>query len=143
MLYLISTPCNKPADLTLCTWSFFLVNPFTHCSEVYYKPTNYNSTPGSNGYAFRHTKPASVANTTAQPWQVYPNPATVSLTVNNPVTNSADRYSIKNVLGQIVADGSLVVGTHEINVSSLTDGNYIISVYKEGVPTGNTMFVKN
>ena len=141
MLYLISTPCNKPADLTLCTWSFFLVNPFTHCSEVYYKPTNYNSTPGSNGYAFRHTKPASVANTTAQPWQVYPNPATVSLTVNNPGTK-AGRYDVIDMLGRTVLQGSLQPGAQSIDINAQISGKYIINMYLDEVRAYNAVFLK-
>ncbi len=74
--------------------------------------------------------------------RVYPNPTNDHLTVENPASNSADRYSIKNVLGQIVLDGNLVSGEQDIDVSHLVEGNYIISVYKGGIQSGNTMFVK-
>ncbi len=137
----ISTPCNKPADLTLCAWSFFLVNPFTHCSEVYYKTSTYNPTPGSNGYAFRHTKPASVTNTIALPWQVYPNPATLSLTVNNPGTKGG-RYEIIDMLGRSELQGSLQPGVQAIDISTLKPGSYIINMYQEGVRQYNSVFVK-
>ncbi len=130
-----STPCNNVSDISLIAW--------TDAGNINYKMTQFI---GPNGYNFRTTHGGTTASPPSAITQdrlaIYPLPANDHITIDNPASNNADRYSIKNVLGQIVADGSLVLGKQKVNVSSLTDGNYIISVFREGVPAGNTMFVK-
>ena len=54
----------------------------------------------------------------------------------------ADRYSIKNVLGQEMMNGLLARGEQKIDLNTIAPGNYLISFYKEGAPAGNKMFVK-
>jgi hypothetical protein len=73
---------------------------------------------------------------------IYPNPASDYITLSNPVGINAGRYNIKNVLGQIVLDGSLAAGNNDIDVSRLVEGNYIINAYQEGAPVYNAVFVK-
>src|SRR6185437_11359169 len=91
----------------------------------------------------RNVSPAEVPGATATGvLHIYPNPAADALTVDNPADIAADRYSIKDVLGQTVKDGSLVTGTQELSLLRMVPGNYIISMYKAGVPVGNKMFVK-
>jgi hypothetical protein len=63
------------------------------------------------------------------------------LTVSN--AENAQRYSIVNVLGQVMLEGSIAVQKQDINVSALPAGSYIIHLYKDGRTTAHKMFVKD
>ncbi len=91
----------------------------------------------------RNTTGVPFVSTPKEELRIYPNPATTSITISNPTSINADRYSIKNLLGQIVLDGSMNTGTQNVDISTLANGSYIISLYREGNPCGNKMFVKN
>src|SRR6185312_7351510 len=76
----ISVPCNYVDDISLVAW--------THNGNIYYKTTPYL---GGTGFAFRKS-PAGVASTTATGvLNIYPNPASDALTVDNPADVAADR----------------------------------------------------
>ncbi len=91
----------------------------------------------------RNTTGVPFVSTPKEELRIYPNPATTSITISNPTSINADRYSIKNLLGQIVLDGSMNNGTQNVDVGTLPSGSYIVSLYNEGNPCGNKMFVKN
>ncbi len=135
----ISTPCNNPADQTLCTWSLF--NITSGLSDVYYKTSLYNPSPGSNGYSYKHSKPALISNTTTPQWQVYPNPATVNIIVNNPSTQEG-HYEVTDLLGRTVLQGNLQPNMQSIDIKSLMPGSYIINMYQGGERAYNSVFVK-
>ncbi len=69
---------------------------------------------------------------------IWPNPATDAVTINN----VAGHYSMKNMLGQVMLEGSVDAAQPRVNVGNLPKGNYIISFYKAGKPLSNHFFVK-
>ncbi|QIG90551.1 T9SS type A sorting domain-containing protein [Chryseobacterium sp. POL2] len=69
--------------------------------------------------------------------QVYPNPASDVITINNIAAKST--YQIHNMAGQMVANGST---DGKVQVSKLEKGVYIISVESNGQKS-NTKFIKN
>ncbi len=54
----------------------------------------------------------------------------------------AGRYSIKNMLGQVMLEGGIDAAQPRVNVGDLPKGNYIISFYKAGKPVSNHLVVK-
>ncbi len=132
----ISTPCNNVGDTSLMAWAITGAG-----GRINYKRAVYDGS-SSTGFNYRSSKPTNIT-TLPQSLSIYPNPATNSLTVNNPASIGADRYTIKNVLGQIVLDGRMNTGTQSVDIGTLTGGSYIISLYHEGSPCGNKVFVKN
>ena len=73
--------------------------------------------------------------------KVYPNPANQYLVVNYS-EGGADGYSISNMVGQTVAKGTLDLPEAHIDITVLPEGNYILNIFKNNVPCGNTLFVK-
>jgi hypothetical protein len=73
---------------------------------------------------------------------VFPNPACEQISVNNPISVNADKYSMRDMLGQLVTEGSLTAGKNNIKISDMAPGSYIISVYKSGKESGNHIFSK-
>lgn len=66
-----------------------------------------------------------------------------TLTVDNPHELNADHYSIRNVLGQVVKEGSLATGSQNIRVTNIANGSYVMVVSRSGFPVANKIFVKN
>ena len=127
----VSTPCNNVTDTSIVAW--------TNGGQIYYKRSGFG---GPTGYGYK-TKPApSGSPQGGETLRIFPNPADDHITVSNPADNAADRYSIKNVLGQIVKNGSMIADEQSIDVSRLANGSYIINFYKEGSPISNKTFVK-
>ena len=131
----VSTPCNNVADISLVAW--------TNAGNIYYKTNIFG---GPNGYNYRRSAGSSAGTNNVSLGEelvrVFPNPSTGHLVINNPVGVNADRYSIKNVLGQVVNSGYITIGDNDLVLNDLPEGNYVICSYKGNEPTGNTMFVK-
>jgi len=127
----ISTPCNFPSDKTLVAWSEGAI------SDVHYKITSYGP---PNGYAFRHEDPSGIPFLTKEGIQVYPNPASTFLNLNN--SSESGSYKITDMPGRTLLSGALPNGLNEIDISSLASGNYIISAYRGNELTEHTTFVK-
>lgn len=72
-----------------------------------------------------------------QAFSVYPNPAGDVLNVTN--LNNKNEYTIHNTAGQIVMKGS--IKDSKLNVSSLTTGNYVITVKQDG-QSNSVKFIK-
>ena len=70
---------------------------------------------------------------------VTPNPAVDAITVSNAIGS----YSIKNMLGQVMLEGSIDAAQPKVNVSNLAKGNYIISLGINGMQPINKIFVKD
>ncbi len=124
----VSTPCNNVTDTSIVAW--------THAGAIWYKRTL------GPGYSYKTTPGTSPSFSTFDKITIFPNPADNYLTVGIPVHNGADRYNIKNILGQVVLDGSIETGEQQLNVSKLPEGNYVISFFDKGTTAGNKIFVK-
>lgn len=100
--------------------------------------------PGADGLKVKikvHSSPKDECGN-AENMGIYPNPATETITVNDQGNTGGTRFSIRNVLGQEVLDGFITSDKQDINISKLISGNYVISVYKDGMPVMNKLFVK-
>jgi uncharacterized membrane protein len=80
--------------------------------------------------------PVSVKETTVTLFSVYPNPATDQITINIGI----DRFQVEvlTILGQVVLTES---NAKTLDVSSLTNGTYIISIIADD-KRSNKMFTK-
>jgi hypothetical protein len=58
-------------------------------------------------------------------WNVYPNPATNTLTISGP--ESSGEYRVNDVLGRIVLQGALKNNETKIDISNLVPGSYVIT----------------
>jgi hypothetical protein len=119
----VSTPCNNTNDTSIVAW--------TDAGNIYYKRSGYV-------YAYKPTPPGLPEG--EEVLRVFPNPAGDHITVSNP--DIADRYSIKNVLGQEIKSGGMEAGEQSIDMSGIAGGHYLINFYKRGGPAGNKQFVK-
>jgi len=59
---------------------------------------------------------------------VYPNPATNQLTIDNPIADGA-RYEIMDMIGRTILHGDLHAGTQHGDIHKLPPGTYIINMY--------------
>lgn len=69
---------------------------------------------------------------------VFPNPVVNTLHVNQSILNSINKYEITNLLGEVVRTGG---NESEIDLSNLTSGTYIISLFSKSGQVRNK-FVK-
>lgn len=127
----VSTPCNNVSDTSLVAW--------TNSGTIWYKRSGF---AGPSGYAYK-TQPAAVpADSKVGMLTIFPNPSNDNLSVSNPASTNADQYNIKNILGQPVMSGSLKEGDQHLDISSLANGTYIISAYRDDALVSHTVFVK-
>ena len=104
---------------------------------------NTRASGGNHGYAYKQgATGTTIPATGVTAVQVYPNPTGGQLTVAIPADMHADRYSISNMLGQNLLQGTLAEGKNELTVSSLAAGSYVISMYSNGSTAGTHIFVK-
>lgn len=74
---------------------------------------------------------------------VYPNPVHESLfTVELANTNAPARYSLTNLLGQVVQEGSLLSLTNAIPVHDLSEGMYLLQINQEGKRFTTKLMIK-
>jgi hypothetical protein len=69
---------------------------------------------------------------------LYPNPTTSILNLTSVSENAS--FKVYNVMGQMILDGKINNGT--IDVSRLTNGNYIMEISDNGTST-TKRFIKN
>ena len=72
---------------------------------------------------------------------VYPNPATNQLTIDNPIADGA-RYEIMDMIGRTILHGDLQAGTQHVDIHKLPPGNYIINMYTSGERSYTATVVK-
>lgn len=77
-------------------------------------------------------------NIVANEIKLYPNPTSSILNVTSVSENAS--FKVHNVIGQIILDGKITNGT--IDVSRLTNGNYIMEISDNGTST-TKRFIKN
>ncbi len=133
-----STPCNHVAFNSIIAWAWD--NGGTH--QIDYKTCVFDPSPGT-GYNYRKSNDSKVPTSSSNNHKllVYPNPATDYITIDNP-DNSCTGYSIKNILGQTVLQGSLTVGNQNIAINMLSTGSYSITLYQGNRTSSNKFFVK-
>ncbi len=71
---------------------------------------------------------------------IFPNPASSELTISSVLLNSS--YRIVDLTGRTVLAGSINSSNHSINIESLTNGTYILSVDDESGSVSQSQFVK-
>jgi Secretion system C-terminal sorting domain len=131
--YLVATctPCNNPGSHTLVAWSLY--DMVLGYSTVHYKTTPYP-------YAFKPGR-HNTGNAAIKDWNIFPNPAANTLTIDNPLSGAA-RYEVKDMLGRTVLNGQAPAGSQAIDVSKLASGSYFISTYDGETRSYNAAFVK-
>lgn len=73
---------------------------------------------------------------------LYPNPAENTLTISvSDAVHLPDGYTILNSLGQVIADGRLLTGSHAIDVSAYANGVYFVRL-QSGDETKTLRFIK-
>jgi hypothetical protein len=131
-----STPCNNPSSHTLVAWSYNIpaLLPFPR-SEVYFKTTKYPYVfkPGRDTHELSATLPTK--------WRTYPDPATTTLNVDNPLKGDA-RYEVTDVQGRKTLAGSIAAGAQALDLRSLVPGVYNIRMYDYGKQCYTSKFVK-
>jgi hypothetical protein len=80
-------------------------------------------------------------NIVQQNINLYPNPATNYITIDNP-DKACNSYAIYNLFGQKVLSGSLGMGEQDIAVRDLANGTYCVSFFNESGCFENKFFVK-
>ena len=92
-------------------------------------------------YAYRQASPVSTNLTTG--WQVYPNPTNNYLTIDNPAGASAlASFTITDVLGQTVLNGSLAPGSNGIYLSLLKPGLYSLQTHRDDGAGYSALIIK-
>ncbi len=126
-------------DISQATPAFVLVDayPFRQPERVYFNPFKLSEmwvTSFGNGIKVGATKtiqPAGINNNIAaiNDWNIYPNPATTKLTIENNLGNNANmKFEIQNTLGQTLITGILESNRNTINISSLSPGIYFVRI---------------
>jgi sugar lactone lactonase YvrE len=80
-------------------------------------------------------------NIVQQNINLYPNPATNYITIDNP-DKACNSYAIYNLFGQKVLSGSLGMGEQDIAVRDLANGTYCVSFFNESGSFQNMFFIK-
>lgn len=127
----VSTPCNYVSDTSLVTWADYDSPDY----RIWYKRSGYDWF--GTGHYYRPGESIVRVPESTEPITVRPNPA-----YNTIMLNTIGNYSIANMLGQIVLKGYLHAGSHDIDVSTLPQGNYVVNIIKEGNPPVYYKFVK-
>jgi hypothetical protein len=74
-------------------------------------------------------------------WRTYPDPATTTLNVDNPLKGDA-RYEVTDVQGRKTLAGSIAAGAQALDLRSLVPGVYNIRMYDYGKQCYTSKFVK-
>lgn len=107
--------------------------------------TEYKLSTAGSTLAFRQGAISATPQGQTQRWEVYPNPATETLTISNSAGNNAPtQYSITDMAGRAVLNGSLSVGSATaIDICAFTPGSYIIEMLNGKSSCGTVKFIKN
>ncbi len=128
----VCSPANNPGGgAQLYTWA-------KRFSGTFYVDYKYSTGPG---YAFRHS-PTAVGTIEKNSWAVHPNPATDLLTIECGKMNNLTGYSVLDMTGRELMNGTLNCNKTDIDVSFLAAGTYVIKVTGEGNVTSEKLLVK-
>ena len=94
----------------------------------------------SHGFVFGPSM--GVATVANGEWNVFPNPATNLLNINNASGNAGNAsYTITDVPGRTILSGNFSGSTQQVDISRLIPGNYILKIETDN-GSQNRMFVK-
>ena len=66
---------------------------------------------------------------------IYPNPASDIMTIKtNRIETSAAKYSITDLEGRVILSGNIMQGVNNINISTLTNGVYLVQTNRDSSP---------
>ena len=94
-------------------------------------------------YATEETKPA-VTDQEAT-YAIYPNPSTGSLTVTSDLTDTPGRLTVTDAYGKLVYDRQVSFGqtsSQDIDLSTLTNGLYYVTMDQAGRPSTNKLIIR-
>jgi hypothetical protein len=111
-----STPCNYVNDTSLVAWADYSGGNY----NIWYKRSGYDW--GSTGHYYR---PVIKQTDDRNAFSLAPNPATTAITLQ-----ATGAYQIIDMLGRELLQGTLAEKKQTIDISSLSEGNYIVS-FKE------------
>ncbi len=115
--------------------------PFTRTGSPYNSTiTTTDLMPGEYCFAIAD-EDVSVTDIEEVRLNLYPNPASNTITLRTDASK-ADKAVIYDSVGHKVKTLKINSDLHEINVSSLQSGNYIIVLYHKGKSVARTLFVK-
>lgn len=75
-----------------------------------------------------YSQTIALANEGQQEYSLSPNPANDYLLIHQNKEAQVTRYTVCNVLGNVVAKGSFSASTHKLNVANLPKGSYFITL---------------
>lgn len=119
-------PTSYQADVTVLSTGFVLVCP----NATGFKFKNVLVTKGQNSVSYFPVSPStSLSAASKNDFSVYPNPTKSDFTI---VSNAVGKaYSVKNVLGQNIANGTITSVNQKIDLSNQKVGAYMITVQGE------------
>jgi len=123
-----STPCNYVNDTSLVAWADYSGGNF----NIWYKRSGYDW--GSTGHYYR---PVIKQTDDRNAFSLAPNPATTAITLQ-----ATGAYQITDMLGRELLQGTLADKKQIINISTLPEGNYIVSFKEDGNKTVYRKFTK-
>ena len=125
----VSTNCNYVCESTLFAWAYpnsLAGYDILWCISL---------TP----YGFRHGVSNNIPGEINKSWQLYPNPSSNYLTLS---PSCAGNYEITDMIGLSRLNGDITGNLQQINISSLTPGNYILKTIAVNGNYETQMFVK-
>ncbi len=128
----VSTPCNNVTDTSLVAWADY--DGISGSYNIWYKRSGYDWSGTGHYY-----KPTLFGPESApfEAFYVSPNPSQSAICLP-----AAGTYQICNMIGQQVLSGIVYGGKHQIDVSSLPPGSYMITFKAEGVKPAKAKFSK-
>ena len=79
----------------------------------------------------------------ASEFVLYPNPASVTLTISQSVVANNSSYKIFSLTGQEIQSGTVTKSENQIGVSELADGIYFLQLFEANKALGRQKFIKS
>jgi len=79
----------------------------------------------------------------ANDFELYPNPASVTLTMSQSVAANNSSYKIFSLTGQEIQSGIVTMSENQIGVSELADGIYFLQLFEGNKALGRQKFIKS
>ena len=119
-------PTSYQADVAVLGGTFVLVSP----NATGFKFKNVAVTKGSNSVSYFPVKVTTAFNAASKnAFSVYPNPTKSDFTIVSDAIGKA--YSVKNTLGQNIANGTITNANQKIDLSNQKAGAYMVTIQGE------------